>query len=306
MQPRAFVTGADGFLGHRIVAQLMSEGWMVVRAVRVVRGPSPSGTLVLGTKTWTDATLADALDTAAPDVVFHLAGSAWLEPITALYETNLMLAARLLDAAAARARRPAVVLVGSAAEYGFVPEDRQPVTEDTPCAPLTHHGIAKYAQTQLGLAWARAGLPVMVARLFNSVGAGMPAWLALGSFAARLRSGEDVLEVGDLDVARDFIDVDEAARLIIALVAGARNFGQVVNICSGTAFQLRPLVEELVRLTDREVSIVVDPARLRRGEMKTLRGDIGRLRTAGLSVQQPDFSRLLPAILFQSAPSAVA
>lgn len=297
MPRRALVTGANGFLGRRVVARLEADGWAVVRAVRAAPDPVPAGTLVLGAGPWSAASLAAALDAAAPDVVFHLAGSAWAEPVAALYETNLMLAARLLDAAAARTPSPAVVLTGSAAEYGFVPEDRQPVSEDQPCAPVTHHGIAKHAQTQLGLAWAQAGLPVLIARLFNAVGAGMPQRLALASFAAQIRDGATVLEVGDLDVMRDFIDVAEAARLIVTLAADPTRFGQVVNICSGIGVPLRPMVEDMIRRSGQPIGISVAQARLRPGEMRVLRGDTARLRAAGLAAQAPDFARLLPTLL---------
>ena len=298
MRRRALVTGANGFLGRHITHLLETEGWTVLRAVRTLpAGTVPGDTLVLGLAPWSEATIAKALDDANPDAVFHLAGNPWARPVAALYETNLSLAARLLDAVAARAGPPAVVLIGSAAEYGFVAEDQQPVREDAVCVPLNHHGIAKHAQTQLGLAWAQAGLPVLVARLFNPVGASMPTGLALPSFAAQIVAGARVLRVGDLDVARDFIDVEEAARLIVALASDSQNFGQVVNICSGTATVLRSLVDRMVQLANRPVDIVTDPARMRAGEMRTLRGDTERLLAAGLTPAAPDFGRLLPALM---------
>jgi len=291
MARRALVTGASGFLGRHIAARLGAAGWTVAR---LGRAPAPD-TLVR--PAWDGAAFAETLAETAPDVVFHLAGSAWATPVAALYETNLMLAARLLDAVAARAAPPAVVLIGSAAELGFVAEDAQPVTEDFPCVPTTHHGIAKLAQTRLGLAWAGAGLKVLVARLFNPVGAGMPAGLALPSFAAQIRAADRVLRVGNLDVARDFIDVAEAARLIVALAGDPARFGQVVNICSGVATPLRPLVEAMIRLSGRDIAIAVDPTRVRPGEMRVLTGSIARLRAAGLLPEAPDFARLLPALL---------
>ena len=291
MARRALLTGASGFLGRHIAARLGAEGWAVAR---LGRAPAP-GTLVR--PVWDGAVFAEILAETAPDVVFHLAGSAWATPVSALYETNLMLAARLLDAVAARATPPAVVLIGSAAELGFVPADAQPVTEDFPCAPTTHHGIAKLAQTRLGQAWARAGLKVLVARLFNPVGAGMPAGLALPSFAAQIRAADRVLRVGNLDVARDFIDVAEAARLIVALAGDPARLGQTVNICSGVATRLRPLVEAMIRLSGRDIAIEVDPARVRPGEMRVLTGSIARLRAAGLVPEAPDFARVLPALL---------
>ena len=190
-----------------------------------------------------------------------------------------------------------MVLAGSAAEYGHVPEALLPVCEDAPCNPLTHNGISKHAQTMLGLAHARAGLRVLVARVFNPVGAGMPQRLALASFARQLREGCENLTVGNLEVARDFIHVAEAARLIAALASRQEVYGRIFNICSGEAFQLRPLVQEMVRLSGRPVRLDVSPALLRPGEMRQFHGSVARLTAAGLSVRVPDFSRILPELL---------
>lgn len=294
---RALLTGATGFIGRHLMGQLRTEGWQVVGAVRAAPDSAPDGMLGMGPGPWDTATFAAALSQVRPDVVFHMAGLTWADSPAAFYAANVQLAAHLLDAVAASRTPPAVVLAGSAAEYGHVPESLLPVREDAPCNPVTHNGISKHAQTLLGLAHARAGLRVLVARIFNPVGAGMPRRLALASFARQLREGCESLTVGDLGVARDFIHVTEVARLIAALASRQEAYGGVFNICSGEAFQLRPLVQQMIRLSGRPVRLDVSPALLRPGEMQQFRGSVDRLTAAGLSVQVPDFSRILPELL---------
>lgn len=307
---RALVTGATGFIGRHLVARLAADGWAVTRAVRCAAraGAAAPGcaTLELGPSPWGPEVLARALADSSPEVVFHLAGTARAASPAELYGANVGLAADLLEAVCAGpdARRPRarVVLAGSAAEYGEVAPETLPVAEHHPCAPTTDYGISKYAQTLAGLARARRGLDVVVARIFNPVGPGMPGHLALASFVRQIREGVDVLRVGDLDVERDFIDVAEAARLIAALgaaepVRGDRPGGVVWNVCSGRAFRLGALMEELVRLDGRPVAIATDPARLRPGEMRSIYGSTARLAAAGLSPQAPDFAALLPRLL---------
>lgn len=293
MPRRALVTGANGFIGQHIARRLADDGWEVVRGVRTAPLPVPSGTLALGSNQWDLACLTAALADVAPDTVFHFAGLSSAEQPVDLYATNVMLTARLLEAAASQRLPPAVVLAGSAAEYGIVSEVCQPTAEDTPCAPVTHYGISKYAQTMLGLAWARNGLRVLVARIFNPIGKGMPGHLALASFAAQIREGANVLRVGNLDVCRDFLDVAEAARLIVALASREGSYGQTVNICSGVASPLRPLVDALIQHSGRAVQLEVMADRLRPGEMRSFRGDTTRLRAAGLQPAPPDFNALL-------------
>ena len=297
MKPRALVTGASGFIGRHLVAQLEHAGWSVVRAVRTAPSGLSSGVLDLGPGPWNTASFAAAIVDAKPDVVFHMAGVTWAEAAADFYAANVMLGAQLLDAVWNSQSRPAVVLAGSAAEYGYVPEALLPVTEDTPCNPITHNGVSKCAQTMLGPVHAKAGLRVLIARIFNPVGEGMPGGLALANFAAQIRNGSDALAVGNLNVARDFIDVTEAVRLIAALASRPLNYGQVFNICSGTAFLLRTLVEDMIRLSGREVRLEVVSERVRSGEMRTFYGDVSRLRAAGLAVQAPDFSQILPKLL---------
>jgi nucleoside-diphosphate-sugar epimerase len=299
MKSRALVTGASGFVGRHLVAQLEQEGWNVVRAVRTAQSGRSSDIVEMGSGAWTTAGFAAAIADVKPDVVFHMAGLTSAESAADFYTANVMLAAQLLDAVSASESRPAVVLAGSAAEYGYLPGESLPVTEETPCNPVTHNGISKYAQTMLGLAHARAGLHVLIARIFNPVGVGMPGGLALASFAAQIRRGGDAIAVGNLDVARDFIDVREAVRLITALASKPQNYGQIVNICSGTAFSLRILVEDLIRASGRQVRLEVASARVRSGEMQSFYGDVSRLRAAGLTVQPPDFFQILPRLLAQ-------
>jgi nucleoside-diphosphate-sugar epimerase len=305
---RALVTGATGFLGRHLVAQLAAEGWAVTcvarSAVRTVPSTPGSRTLELGPAPWSVESLKQALEASAAEVVFHMAGTARAASLADLYAVNAGLAATLFDAVEAGARtaqlKPLIVLAGSSAEYGEVAYDALPVAENHPCAPSTDYGISKYAQTLAGVARARRGLNVIVARIFNPIGPGMRDHLALASFAHQIRLGVTVLRVGDLDVERDFIDASEAARLITALAANpprGKHNGIVWNICSGRAFSLRNLVDELVRLCGRSVTLEIDPARLRPGEMRSFRGSTARLAEAGLFPKAPEFATLLPQLL---------
>jgi GDP-4-dehydro-6-deoxy-D-mannose reductase len=187
--------------------------------------------------------------------------------------------------------------MGSAAEYGRLSEADLPASEDQICRPVTDYGASKLAQSMLGLARAARGWPVVIARLFNPVGPGMPSHLALGSFAETLAAGPKILEVGDLNVWRDFIDVDEAVRLVVELALIPQAVGQVVNICSGRAYLLRALVEQMVALSGGKTIISPVAGRMRPGEMTSFVGCVRRLQSFGLSPAEPDFDRLLPLLL---------
>jgi nucleoside-diphosphate-sugar epimerase len=285
---KALVSGSTGFIGRHLTAHLRAHGWDVA--------VTPPG----GDAADRAERLAAALHDAAPVVVFHMAGLNRADHPAALYQANLVLTAHLLEAAARQPRPPLVILAGSAAEYGSVPPDCVPVCETQRCHPLTDYGIAKYAQTLMAEAYGVAGLPVVVARLWNPVGPGMPAHFALASFAAQLAAMPPeggTLRVGNLDVERDFLEVREVARLVVGLAMRQQAIGQVVNICAGRAWRLRALVDDMIRLSGKPVSVAVDPHRVRAGEPAVLCGHAGRLAHLGLAPALPDFDVILPEFL---------
>jgi nucleoside-diphosphate-sugar epimerase len=293
----AFITGASGFIGQHLVAHLRDRGWRVVCARRVPRNGEAAD---LGPVPWTAARIAAALAEAQPDIVFHLAGLMRANSAAELYEANTILSAQVLDAALRQKHVPKVILAGSAAEYGPVLPAALPVAETHPCRPSTDYAVSKHAQTLMGLARARTGQPVLIGRIWNPVGAGMPGHMALANFAsqiAAMASDRGVLRVGNLDVARDFIDVREMARLMVELAKRPDASGCVVNLCSGRAFVLAELVDRLIHLSGRRVELVRDTSRIRPGESAVLYGDTSRLESFGLQPIAPDFNMILRELL---------
>lgn len=293
---RLLLTGATGFVGRHIVSA--ASNWTVTR---LTRAPvcSAADELALGPGPWTRADFSRALEVGRPDVVIHCAGAIQSSDARACFDTNTALAAELLGAAVAASRPPRVMLIGSAAEYGNVPTTAQPTAETHPCAPLTDYAIAKHAQSLLGFAAAKTGLPVLVARLFNAVGVGMPANLALPSFARQIVGPEQhpILRVGDLAAARDFVDVEEAARLLLSLAEFPHWPWPVINICSGQAYCVGDLLNGLIAASGVSVRILAEPTLMRPGDMPVLVGSTRRLISVGLTPALPDFATLLPRLL---------
>ncbi len=160
-----------------------------------------------------------------------------------------------------------VVLSGSAAELGPVEPAALPVGEDYTGYPIDAYGRSKHLATLRGLS-ERPPLEVTVARVFNPIGPGIPPTQAFGRFAARLAEpGPDPLEltVGDLEARRDFIDVRDVARAMIALALRGQA-GQVYHVGTGCSRRVGDGLEILVRLSGRSVQTRVDP------ELKSRRG----------------------------------
>jgi nucleoside-diphosphate-sugar epimerase len=297
---RALVTGASGFVGRNLVAHLRRSNVDTFATSRFMR-QSIAGEIWLHLSDATNGEEVHKLIVAtAPDVIFHLAGVSSAPTPMEVYATNAVFAAHLFDACGALSFRPVVVVAGSAAEYGPVDGVSSSVSEEIAARPNTLYGISKLAQTHHSMAAAAQGLPVVVARLFNPIGPGMPTSLALGSFAQQIASFDEtggLLRTGDLNVERDFIDVSEVARILSALAQTTGAYGQILNVCTGFGWNLGELTERLVRLSNTPVRVEQDLSRTGNSTSRKFIGDPARLKEIGLSVKLPEMDLLLLAIL---------
>ena len=296
---RALVTGAGGFLGRHVLAELAARG---IEAVTLGRGdPSDSvpGQAHRIPDLGDEAAITAVLAGVAPDLVFHLAGTAAAEPLEEAYRVNVLFAARLLGAVRRLPRPPRILLAGSAAEYGPMDETQLPVREDAACRPVSVYGITKLAQTLHGLA-AAAELPVVVARLFNVIGGAMPGHLALGAFAAQIRAMPatgGVLRTGPLARERDFVEAEPTAALLLELLRDPRAEGRVVNICSGQPTSLADLTAALLRAAGRPVEIQEAPGRAGNSDMIRHWGSAALLQSWGYRLAPPDADRVAGMLL---------
>jgi nucleoside-diphosphate-sugar epimerase len=288
----ALVTGAGGFLGRHVVAQLQALG---IPAVTLGR----TGDIVLPYPSDASAILA-AVAKVSPSLIFHLAGTTATESVEEAYRVNVLFGAHLLTAARKMSSPPRVLLAGSAAEYGPVDEGLLPIVEDTACRPTSVYGITKLAQTLHGIAAAAGGLPVVVARLFNVIGRGMPAHLALGAFAAQIRAMPNaggVLRTGPLARWRDFVEVEATAAVLVALARDSNATGRVVNVCSGVPTSLASLTEALIASAGCPVALQEEAGRRGNSDMVRHWGSTARLGSLGYRLPSPNPARVAAALL---------
>jgi len=291
---RVLVTGAGGFVAAHLAEFLRSEaaGLELVGLVRP-HGSAPSATT--GFSTFREADLTDpaglesVLDAGLPDRIVHLAGQSsvhlsWLDPGGTL-RANVLGLVHLLDAVRRRGARPAVLVVGSAEEYGPIAESELPLREDRPLQPASPYAVSKVAQACLAVQYGPAGgMRVVRTRTFHHTGPGRGETFAESSFARQIAEVEaglrpPVLHVGNLEAVRDYTDVRDVVRAYWALLERGAG-GVVYNVCSGRPRRIRDLLEMLLAASGVKVEIRVDTDRLRRADVPAQYGDPSRLREA--------------------------
>lgn len=236
---RVFVTGAEGALGRVLVSALRerSDCHVVASARRMSQGH-------VFLDVTRDEDVQHVMGDYSPDLIFHLAGS-FADQLHAAVEVNVMAADNILRAAG-RAR---VVLVGSAAEYGRVSPEENPIKECQPLRPMTVYGLTKSWQTQLGMMRVAHGVDVVVARLFNLYAENMSARLFIGQVQRQIReflAGErGCVEVGSLEAVRDYVTASEAVRQLIAI--GFQGIsGSIYNIGSGKPTRMKDVLARML------------------------------------------------------------
>ncbi|NVK01956.1 MAG: GDP-mannose 4,6-dehydratase [Oceanospirillaceae bacterium] len=221
--------------------------------------------------------LASVIEEVRPDVVVHLAALAFVAhgDAEALYKVNLIGTRNLLEALSQSTYQPSKVLVASSANvYGNQNEGL--LTELSPVAPANDYAVSKLAMEFLAKTYIDR-LPIVIARPFNYTGVGQDQKFLIPKIVKHFRQRAPNIELGNVDVWRDFNDVRSVVRAYCGLI-GSGVAGQTYNIASGTTYSLREVIDLCTELTGHAIQISVNPAFVRANEVKTLSGDISKLR----------------------------
>lgn len=309
---RFLITGVTGFVGPYLAAELAGQPEVALFGMApdagdgLASGLLPAGLRMLTGDITDDGSIRDVLEAARPEVVFHLAGAssgaaAWHRPV-ACYEVNAVGTLRLLEGIRRLGLAATTIVASSGEVYGSADDEAHPLTEDSPLRPLSPYAASKASQDLVAAQYPRAyGMRVIRLRLFNHTGPRHPAMFVASSFArqiARIERGlqEPVLEVGNLDAGRDFVDVRDVARAY-RLAAQRELSGDVFNVCSGRAISIRRILELLLGLARCEVTVRSDPERMRPADIPLLIGDPRRFREATGWVPEIPIERTLTDLL---------
>jgi nucleoside-diphosphate-sugar epimerase len=281
---KILVTGAGGFVGRWLLADLVAAG-------HEIASDSSTGRVDVTAP----ANVIEWIAAAAPDAIVHLAAVAAPREVDrdvpAALEVAVAGTANVIRALAAsprgRTRPPVLLVAGSSEIYGNPERDDLPIDEATPARPRTTYALTKLAQEGIALGHgSRAGLRVVVARSFQHIGPGQRAVFAIPAFANRIleaaNTGASTIEVGNIDVRRDLTDVRDVVaayrRLLeVAAAGGTPADGLIVNVASGRAVALRDVVRRLAEIVGVDIEPVVNPELVRFGEAPEIVGNSSRL-----------------------------
>ena len=272
---RVLVTGLDGFTGRYLAAELSHAGY----EVHGLRCPG-STTKDTQVDLLDAAAVHDAVASIRPQMVVHLAAIAFVahDDVDALYRTNLVGTRHLLAALADLPSLPAtVVLASSANVYGNAVGQAGPLDEDALVAPANDYAVSKLAMEYMARTYS-ARLPLVFSRPFNYTGVGQDERFLIPKIVAHFRRGERHIELGNLDVWREFMDVRTVAWAYRRLLE-THSERDTFNICSGVSHSLREVLAMMAEIAGYEIEVSVNPAFVRENEVRRLAGDPSRLQS---------------------------
>ncbi len=295
---RVLVTGASGFTGRYMVADLRSQGCHVI-ALGAQVGTADAHEYVQADLR-DPAGLDAAVAAARADMVVHLAALAFVGHgrVEEFYAVNLLGTRNLLAALERAGHAPQHVLLASSANvYGN--SSSGVLDEATPPAPANDYAVSKLAMEHVAGLW-RGRLPVTITRPFNYTGVGQAEQFLVPKIVSHFARREPVMELGNIEVSRDFGDVRavvSAYRQLLQLPAQ----GEVVNVCTGRGHTLTEIVRMCSALTGHELDVRVNPAFVRPNEVKVLLGSNERLRGLIGDWEVPEMQQTLAWMLDAAA-----
>jgi nucleoside-diphosphate-sugar epimerase len=287
---RYLVTGAQGFLGRYLVAELLrkdaactvvglgrstrndvafthslSWGYRVIPAPLPVELAGELGTprfQYVSCDILEPEPLRELLREVKPTAIFHLASGLRGDDVRSLYRTSVEGVVSLLEAMIETRSDCRLVLASSGAVYGVPHSADGSVRECDPCRPNDAYGAAKHAAERAARVVAEPKrIPIVYARLFNLVGAGQDERHVCGYMASRIAAISrkmlpgDLL-VGDLSASRDFIDIRDSARALSTLAQHGQP-GEIYNVGSGLETPVSAVLATLLSLAACEERVAV-------------------------------------------------
>ena len=260
---RVLIVGSKGVVGTQLVKECIAK--------------YGSNSLILPDRqknSWdvsNSKSVSELIEINQPNLIVNLAAS-YKENFAEAVSVNVIGSQNILDTVYKLGLKARIILIGSAAEYGDVTFEENPIPETRVLRPRSVYGMTKALQTSLANFYAPLGVDVIVARLFNIIGKGLSDRLLLGSLEKQIeelkKSQRSVIEVGNLDAIRDYISAEDAAKKLMNIVSYGKG-GEVYNVASGVGSKVRDIVIKLLEENGLNETILLRNDRVNKSQSRS-------------------------------------
>jgi len=243
-----------------------------------------------------------------PDKIFHLAAqsvvsASWQSPEHTL-SNNIMAELNIFEVLRELKLNPIIHIAGSSEEYGLIFKNELPVKETNPFRPLSPYAVSKITQEMLAFQYHRSyGLKTVTTRAFNHDGPRRGKEYVTSNFARQIVAIEKgrqkpIIEVGNLNVYRDYSDVRDIVRAYWLAVEKCK-YGESYNVGSGKVYQIKDVLKILLSYSTfgRKIKIEKNPKLMRPSDIPIIQCDSTKFRKITGWKPEIDFRDTLKDVL---------
>jgi len=303
MYKKILVTGADGFIGSHLVETLVRSGY-VVKAFVLYNSFNSWGWLDSCPREVRDNLEVFSGDIRDPygvkeamkgcDAVLHLAALiaipySYHSPDTYI-DTNIKGTLNVLQAARELGVKR-VIHTSTSEVYGTA--RYVPITEEHPLQGQSPYSASKIGADQLAHSfYSSFGLPVVIARPFNTYGPRQSARAVIPTIISQIANGNSRIKLGAVSPTRDFNFIKDTVAGFISVLNSAHGLGEAINFGSNFEISIGDTAKLVAKIMNREVEIISDELRFRpvNSEVERLWADNSKARS--LLGWSPEYSGL--------------
>ena len=225
------ITGVQGFVGRYFVEYLLShEPEAKIFGVDIAQTcdmPIAYHSVDLNNAIQTEQIIQSTI----PNYILHLAsissvGQSWQNPALC-FKNNTDIMLNILEAVRKQNLKTRILSIGSSEEYGEYASQEMPLKETYKLNPLNPYAVAKVSQEMLCKVYTVLDVDVVMTRSFNHIGPRQSDRFVVPSFIKQLvtisQGKQEVMSVGNIEVARDFTDVRDVVAAYYAIIKTAEN-----------------------------------------------------------------------------------
>ena len=233
-----------------------------------------------------------------PDFIIHLSAISFAAHGNNedFYRVNTIGTTNILDSLVALGMNPSkVILASSATIYG---NQGLEVLDESLCPiPANHYGASKYAMESMAKNYFNK-LNVIITRPFNYTGTHQNDNFLIPKIVNHFKENKKIIELGNLDVSREFNDVGFVCEVYKRLLESDTS-SEMLNICSNRGIKLLDVIDMMNEIAGYKIEVKVNPAFVRKDEIKSLTGSSKKLFEMIGVVKQKEFRDTLKG-MFES------
>jgi len=266
------VTGADGFIGSHLTEMLVAKGYYV-KALSQYNSFNNWGWLEeVNCKKQIEVLTGDIRDshyckyiTKDIDIIFHLAALiaipySYIAP-DSYVDTNITGTLNICQAAKENGVER-VIHTSTSEVYGTA--QYVPIDEKHPLQPQSPYSATKIAADAMAMSFYNTfGLPVTIARPFNTYGPRQSARAVIPTIITQIATGKNEIKLGDVSPTRDFNYVEDTCRGFIMLAENDNTIGETINIGSNSEISIADTLQLIKELMSSNVTFIHDDQRQR-------------------------------------------